>query len=162
MWMRTEGMILVIKDLLKSIPGSQGQASTALLQLSQVKWIWRIISIGVQMAYCMLIIRDLVKVLRSYSCQTAPCLHLVLTSIAGSRLIPWSSTVKWQGTRQTQNCNDRFNPLQLLICSNLISGYFGLLVRHGILVTSEMVSTVYRRHSGLLAGEARNTQDMIY
>jgi len=36
MWMSTEGKILVIKDLLKSIPGSQGQASTALLKLGQV------------------------------------------------------------------------------------------------------------------------------
>ena len=36
MWMRTEGKILVIKDLLKSIPGSQGQASTALLNLAKL------------------------------------------------------------------------------------------------------------------------------
>jgi len=34
MWMSTEGKILVIKDLLESIPGSQGQASTTLLKLS--------------------------------------------------------------------------------------------------------------------------------
>ena len=38
----------------------------------------------------------------------------------------------------------------------ILSSWLGV---HGILVTSGMVSTVYRRHSGLLAGKAR---DMIY
>jgi len=78
MWMRTEGKILVIKDLLKSIPGSQGQASTALLKLKMYlrdHFYW-----SANGLLCT-IVRHLVKVLRSFSCQTTPCLHLVLTSI---------------------------------------------------------------------------------